>query len=559
MKQATSWLLAELVAIVTLGVVAWAIWMLLSPSQQNSIAAQVLLGVGFGLAAVGIFTAFGIARLSRGRTMNLTAAEGPNGGGAADSAAAPKRTPFEKSLLADGNTIDTRYRYQRLLHASLRPAQAAAVTLAAAAPVAVGGLLVWTLFEPSAKQAVGIYLIVASLGGAAVWLVTSPLYLGWLADRRAEKLRVLVLENLSTSRKSGTRRIGGDEKPERESGQPKSESGQSAGKSRGKLRHAWDQLVLTAGLSASLSDLEPALAASYGFSVFALWPDTEAYLTSEESRRLSGLGVRMRALRTVAVTAALAAAASLGVAVWRRGHRITLLELTLTFILVAAGSLTRSNWVRGETLHRKAQLVARHAADLLAAYGIRAKTPADRRAALGRLSVSILDRTSGLPWSSRPGSLGADSLSQVTAAVGESFEDSLRKVLRRRAATNVSGALHLSLSRVSAMVSDLDVKVTTGDEAWQQATGKGPTRFQVTGGEEHETASFEVAVDAPGLDVSPPRQEAKLATSGGSRTWTFSVRGERSADVSIWVTLYSSGRYVQAVELQGDSLVHDNG
>ena len=559
MKQATSWLLAELVAIVTLGVVAWTIWMLLSPSQQNSIAAQVLLGVGFGLAAVGIFTAFGIARLSRGRTMNLTAAEGPDGGGAADSAAAPKRTPFEKSLLADGNTIDTRYRYQRLLHASLRPAQAAAVTLAAAAPVAVGGLLVWTLFEPSAKQAVGIYLIVASLGGAAVWLVTSPLYLGWLADRRAESLRVLVLENLSTSRKSGPRRAGGDEKPERESGPPKSESGQLTDKSRGKPRRTWDQLVLTAGLSARLSDLEPALAAAYGFSVFALWPDTEAYLTSEESRRLSGLGVRMRALRSVAVTATLAAAASLGVAAWRRGHTITLLELTLTFILVAAGSVTRSNWVRGETLHRKAQLVAQHAADLLAAYGIRAKSPADRRAALGRLSVSILDRTSGLPWSSRPGSLGADSLSQVTAAVGESFEDSLRKVLRRRAATNVTGALHLSLSRVSAMVSDLDVMVTTGDEAWQQATGEGPTRFQVTGGEEHETASFEVAVDAPGLDVSPPRQEAKLATSGGSRTWTFSIRGERSADVSIWVTLYSSGRYVQAVELQGDSLVHDNG
>jgi hypothetical protein len=542
-KQASKWLWllpAVLIAIVGLGGFAWGF---LSSSLSNSEAAQVSVALGIVLTTVGIV--FVILRTSKG--------------GMTDSAQASKRTPLHEGLRADGDTIDTRYRYQRLLYVSMRPAQTAAVALAAAAPVAVGGLLVWTLFEPSARQAVGLYLIVAGLGGAAVWLVTSPLYLGWWAERRGKRLRALVLENLSTARMSGQRQVDGDGKPEGEGGPSKAEGGQSKEKSRGQLRRALDRIVRTAGLSARLSDLEPALAASYGFSVFALWPDTEVYLTSEESRRLSVIVMRARALRSVAVTATLAAAASLGVGVGRRGHAITLFELALAFILVAVGSLTRSNWARGETLQRKAQLVAGHAADLLAAYGIRAKTPADRLAALGRLSVSILDRKSGLPWSSQPGSLGGDSLSQVTAVVGESFEDSLRKVLRRRAATNVTGALRLSPHRVSAMVSNLDVEVTTGDQAWRQATGTDRIRFQVTGGEEHETASFEVAVDAPGLDVSPARHEGQLATSGGVQNWTFSLQGERSKDVSIWVTLYSSGRYVQAVELQGDSLVHDSG
>ena len=334
---------------------------------------------------------------------------------------------------------------------------------------------------------------------------------------------------------------------------------QSKVASRGQFRQRWDQLILAAGLSAKLSDLEPALAASYGFSVFALWPDTEAYITSEESRRLSALVTRMRALRSVAVTAVIAAAASLGVAIGQRKHVITLSELTIALILVAGGSLTRSNWARGETLHLKARLVARHAVDLLAAYGIRAKTPTNRLAALGRLTVSVLDRTSGLPWSSPSGNSVANSLAQVTTAVGESFEDSLRKVLRRRAATNVTGSLGLSLRPVSAELSELDVEVATGNQAWQQALTAGKARFQVTGGEEHETASFEIAIDAPGLDVSPPRREALMATSGARRNWAFSIHGERSEDVSIWVTLYSSGRYVQAVELQGDSLVRDDG
>ena len=555
MKQASKWFLpAGLVTIMGLGWVALGFW---SSSLANSVAAQVLVAVGATVASAGILLALETVRTSR-RRARLAAGGGADKDGMTGSAQPSKRTPLRDVLLADGNTIDTRYRYQRLLYASMRPSQTVAVAMAAAAPVAVGGLLVWTLFEPSARQAVGLYLIVAALGGATVWLVTSPLYLGWWAEHRGERLRVLVLENLSTARKGGRRPVGGG-KPARESGLSKSDGGRPEEKGRRQLRRGWDRLVQTTGLSARLSDLEPALAASYGFSVFALWPDTEVYLTSEESRRLSVIVMRVRALRSVAVTATLAAAASLGVGVGYGGHAVTLFELTLALFLVAAGSLTRSNWARGETLHRKAQLVAGHAADLLAAYGIPAKAPADRLAALGRLSVSILDRTSGLPWSSRPGSLGADSLSQVTAVVGESVEDSLRKVLRRRAATNVTGALRLSPHRVSAIVSNLDVEVTTGDEAWRQATETDRIRFQVTGGEEHETASFEVAVDAPGLDVSPARHEGQLATTGDARNWTFSLRGERSSDVSIWVTLYSSGRYVQAVELQGDSLVHDRG
>ena len=53
-----------------------------------------------------------------------------------------------------GKAIDTRYRYQRLFHAPMRPSQVAAVAAAAIVPVAAGALLIKALFEPSAVHAV---------------------------------------------------------------------------------------------------------------------------------------------------------------------------------------------------------------------------------------------------------------------------------------------------------------------------------------------------------------------------------------------------------------------
>ena len=489
----------------------------------GGVTALVLMGA----AAVHTFVAF--------RPTSALASEVASSGRHAerhdsDVVEAPFPTPQPRPAPADGYTIDTRYRYERLLYAPMRPSQVTAVAVAAVVPVAAGAILVWVLFEPPAKQAVGSYLVIVSLAGALLWLATSPLYAGRYSKRRGELLRVLVLDTLHMARDNAKRRVGTE-------GQP------IAGRAEPPQGRR-NQTILT----------ELTLTMSHGFSVFALWPDTEPYLTGEESRGLSALVTRARALRAIAVTATAAAAATLGVAAERRSHWSSLLELMVALLFVAAGSLDRSNGARGETLHRKAQIVAGHNTDILAAYGVLPKAPADRLAALGKVSVSILKGTSGLPESARPGSAVADRLlPQVAAAVGESVETSLRQVLRRPVVANVAGSLSLSLRRLSSERSELDVNVATGADAWQAAPVTGGTRFQLTGGEDRASAPFEVAVDAPGLEVAPPRQAAQVPTVDASKSWTFTVRGDWASDATIWATLYSSGRYVQAVELEADS------
>ena len=250
------------------------------------------------------------------------------------------------------------------------------------------------------------------------------------------------------------------------------------------------------------------------------------------------------------MTATIAALASLGVAAERRQYPGTLIVLAVALLLCAAGALARGNWAASETLHRKSQLVARHGAEILTAYGMGATTPAEKLKELSRLSALILDGTSGLPSSFPSASIAGESLlPQVTAAVGQSIETSLRQVLRRPVVTNVMGSVDVNLSQASAEGAELDVTVATGPKAWQQAPSPGGRRFQLTGGEDGATAQFEVAVDAPGLDVSPPRQEAQVETVDAAKQWTFSLRGTWADDMDIWVTLYSSGRYVQAIEL----------
>ena len=203
MKRVISqWGLPLLVGITAVGVQVafFAIW----PSLKKSTAANFLVWAGITVVAVVIYFGVRAWSASRGSEAKDSAHSEPTGRDKAGSSKAPERTLLHESLLAEGNTIDTRYRYQRLLYSPIRSSQVAVVASTAAAPVTLGGLLVWTLFEPSARQAVGIYLIVASLAGATVWLVTSPLYRGWFAEQRGEKLRIRVLGNLATSQKAST-------------------------------------------------------------------------------------------------------------------------------------------------------------------------------------------------------------------------------------------------------------------------------------------------------------------------------------------------------------------
>ena len=56
---------------------------------------------------------------------------------------------------------------------------------------------------------------------------------------------------------------------------------------------------MTTGLVSAPRAVELALTASRGFSVFALWPDAEPYLTEREWRGLSALVTRVRCSRAL--------------------------------------------------------------------------------------------------------------------------------------------------------------------------------------------------------------------------------------------------------------------
>lgn len=133
--------------------------------------------------------------------------------------------------------------------------------------------------------------------------------------------------------------------------------------------------------------------------------------------------------------------------------------------------------------------------------------------------------------------------------VSESIQSSMAEVLRRPVVSNVQGSLCLSAGPESADRLELTVTIATGPAAWQDAAGHPTARaFRLTGGEDRPNAPFEIAVDAPGLQVDPTQTSLDLSTSGGSHEWSFSVPGDRMDEMPIWVTLYSSGRYVQAIK-----------
>jgi hypothetical protein len=413
----------------------------------------------------------------------------------------------------------------------------------------VGALLVWAVVERPAKQAVGIYLVVLAVAAGLFWLLSSPLYGGAYARRRGEALQSLIIGIL--------REPSGSLSPASESPEsaPEQAATVAAGKSAGT-----DQTVPRDSLGGSRLGTELALTRSNGFSVFALWPDTEPYLTPGESHGLSALVTRTRALLASAMAAIAAAAGALAVDADQGWHRYPLVALSAGLLLVAAGSLIRSNWAAGQMLYQKAQLVVLHSTEIIASYDLQVKGSFDRSAALRRLSLSILERSSGLPAPPREQNAIVDGLvPRVASAVGESIETSLQQAFRPPVVANVMGSMSVTLRSRSAESSQLDVTVVTGADAWQAAAGTRDTRFQLSGGEDRPSAPFEVAVDAPGLEITPRQQEAQLPTTNASKSWAFTVKGPWESDVIVWVTLFSSGRYIQAIQLDSDNLERHSG
>jgi hypothetical protein len=125
----------------------------------------------------------------------------------------------------------------------------------------------------------------------------------------------------------------------------------------------------------------------------------------------------------------------------------------------------------------------------------------------------------------------------------------LTEMLRRPVVSNVEGSLRLSAGTESADRLELKVAVDTGPSAWRDAARDATARaFRLTGGEDRQIAPFEITVDAPGLQVGQAQTSFDLSTSEGKHEWSFLVPNDRTDEMPIWVTLHSSGRYVQAIK-----------
>jgi hypothetical protein len=145
-------------------------------------------------------------------------------------------------------------------------------------------------------------------------------------------------------------------------------------------------------------------------------------------------------------------------------------------------------------------------------------------------------------------------------AVNESVQASLTTVLRRPVVSNVEGNVDVSARAESADRLELTITITTGPDAWRNAAEQPNARaFRLTGGEDQPIAPFEMVIDAPGLQVIPTRTSIELGTDGASYEWTVPVLGDRTEEVPIWVTLYSSGRYVQAIKLATETQAQGDG
>jgi hypothetical protein len=445
-----------------------------------------------------------------------------------------------------GEAKDARYRYQRLLYAPMRPSQLAAGAVAAAVPPAVGALLIWALFERSPAHAVGFYFVIIGLEAAALWFAASPLYMGSYVEKRGEELRISLREPLRYW-------LEGD------SGNVYSVT-RAVSSTRALLRR--NPTLVTVGLGSATGSVELALTASRGFSVFALWPDTEPYLTEKEWRELSAAVTRVWALRGLAVAATIAAFASVGVAAERRQYVIALTVLAFAQLLTAAGALARINWAGSETLNRKSELIARHSAAILAVYGLHAAAPADRLTALGKLSASILYGTSGLPSSPLPGGTAGESL--LPGVVDASVRAAVKDAFSGPKLVDFEGWLGIEITDAEGarvtVTKDREVPLRPGRRynlvvaiATERPSGVA-LPLRITGGTKRATAEFSVLLDSDDPELRQPAQVLEVRTSAGGASARFAFEPRASFPPPwLWVRVAQRERVVQNFELIGIS------
>jgi hypothetical protein len=120
----------------------------------------------------------------------------------------------------------------------------------------------------------------------------------------------------------------------------------------------------------------------------------------------------------------------------------------------------------------------------------------------------------------------------------------------------MEGALRATLRRLSSAEWILEVEChidSSAREAAQNDDRRGIAPFFVSGTRHEAIVPIEILLDAPGLLVdSTLPQLADQVAIGARRTWEIRLLGIPRDGQSVWVSLYSVGRFVQAVQAEPD-------
>jgi hypothetical protein len=140
----------------------------------------------------------------------------------------------------------------------------------------------------------------------------------------------------------------------------------------------------------------------------------------------------------------------------------------------------------------------------------------------------------------------ARSLEQLRHAVAADVDQAVHEALAPPRLINVEGQLIATWVRTADGSLNIEVTVRTGPSAREASSAEGRP-FRVTGGYRQPETVLEIAVDLPGHVVQLEDTEVTIATDGGRHTWRGVAEPQITEPLEAWITLYTGGRFLQAV------------
>lgn len=220
--------------------------------------------------------------------------------------------------------------------------------------------------------------------------------------------------------------------------------------------------------------------------------------------------------------------------------------------------------VRGMTSQRISMIKIQHLTGLQYT-----QTPLGRRLRYGSFRIesagyrSALHRISELP---NPGQLYrylTEEINEVDSAVGISgaVSEAVERSLGPPRIPDIEGRISARWERAADGAWQVAVTVQTGrDRRVESSPDSRP--FRLTGGDQRERTSVQIALDLPGYVVDLGNEEVLISTDGGAHVWTGRLDPPAREPVEAWVTLFTYGRFLQSIPVATDSqwaLPHEMG